>query len=561
MNKSKEEKYREIFYAEAFDSFEQLNELFTFLEQDPNDTSSIESIFRITHTMKGNAMALGMQEIANLSHSMEDVFSLIKSGDLKITKGIFNLVFEANDKLGELIRALKSGEKPDATQSVNDLKDLLANPEKFKDEEQIDTGNAKSNKQVKGVNFSDQIQVPVKKLDNLLDLVGELIIEKDIVQSQFEHNGSSRKFKRLNRITSDMQYAIMDVRLVQIEVLFGKFHRIVRDVAELEGKEVSLELSGTEIEIDRNILKAVSDSLVHIVRNSVSHGIESSDIRKQKQKELNGLIKLSARSEKDFVVIEVEDDGKGMDPDKIAAKAVEKGLVTNEYINAISDKEKIALIFLPGFSGAEKVTEVSGRGVGMDVVKRSTESIGGQVNIESVVDRGSKISLFLPSSMAVKGALLFMQHNQEFCIPLSNTEAVLTVERSEIHKVGRGLMINYLGDTVSLIYLNDVFNLNNMSEINEFGSLQRTYEQDDKKKINNIILLNQREKRLGIVVDQFLHQKEIVEKPLSKPIDKLELFSGATILGTGNVCLVINTSVLFESLFSERSSNKLAISG
>jgi len=569
--KSKEKKYQEMFYAEAYESQDELNKLFTDLEKHPENSQAIEAIFRITHTLKGNAMAIGLEGIAELSHVLEDIFSFVKEKKLSLEKTHFNDIFRANDKLGELIEAIKSEEEIPFKGLIEKLHLILENSIETasnemntieeKNETNIETNtHDKEENFSKDIHFSDQVQVPVRKLDNLLNLVGELIIEKDTIIAQ-NSSSNTNEFKRLHRITSDMQYAIMDIRLVQMELLFNKFHRIVRDVSEIEEKNVNLHLSGSEIEIDRNILRVISDSLVHLVRNAISHGIESQSQRSKAGKNAEGSVHLKARNEKDTVFIEVIDDGKGIDPQIITNKAIEKGIITQELSDSLTDNEKMHLIFEAGFSNAEKVTEISGRGVGMDVVKRSTESIGGQVLISSEIGVGTTITLMLPSSMAVKGALLFEQNEQEYAVPLSYTEAVVSVQIGRIHRVGAGLMTNYLEKTIPLVFLDDVFSLNKISQLGNAGSLQRSLnKQFDSSNEVNVIILNYNDKYIGIVVDKLLQQKEIVEKPLSKPLDKFELFTGATILGNGNVCLVINITALLDNIFKERRNMQITYS-
>lgn len=577
MFKSKEKKYLEMFYAEAYEAQEELNQLFTFLEKNPDDQESIEAIFRITHTIKGNSMAIGLDGIGELSHSLEDIFTYVNDNKVKLGKDFFTLLFRCSDKLGEMIESIKSG-NPVSYQGLLAKLDLykekhfqeadqVAHPSETNPEEldkEITTKDEVMEQNVSvevgstSISFSDQVQIPVQKLDGLLNLVGELIIEKDTIIAKNQTRSNSNEFKRLHRITSDMQYAIMDARLVQVGSLFNKFHRIARDVSEIESKEVNLELIGTEIEIDRNILKTMSDSLVHLVRNAISHGIESSDERIKNGKPEEGTVTLKARNEKDTVLIEVSDDGAGIDPLVIKEKAIEKGIVSQEYADTLSDKELMYLVFESGFSNAETINEISGRGVGMDVVRRSTESIGGQVVLDSKVGVGSTFTLKLPSSMAVKGALLFEQDHQEYAVPLSYTESVVSISQMEIHKIGRGLMANYQDKTMPLVFLRDAFDAGAMELIHENGGLQRSFDSiKGKGEEVKVIVVNYNEKYLGIVVDKLLQQKEIVEKPLSKPLDTVELFSGATILGNGNVCLVLNVATIIDHTFSEKRTMKV----
>lgn len=582
----KENEYKEIFLAEAQGAHEELNNLFTELEKDINSKSAINSIFRITHTLKGNAMGMGFTEIAELSHVMEDVFNEVKSSRLILDAGIFNSLFKANDILGQLINSLNTGETVRYKGIKTKLEVLLKNarPESAGSEktEIVSAENAGNAIQLpadpvipealaeEGLNASDTIeqkivlsdvvQVPVRKLDALLNIIGELIIEKDtLVALNIERGYQSTDLARLHRITSDLQYSVMDVRLVQIGFLFNKFHRVLRDVAVLENKKVDLVLEGTEIEIDRNILKIMSDSLVHLVRNSVSHGIESPQKRLERGKPETGRVTLKASNEKDTVFIEVRDDGNGIDLEVIKRKALEKGLISQDYAKVISDDEVMMCLFEPGFSNAEKITEVSGRGVGMDVVRGAVESIGGKISINTELGKGSVFTLSLPSSMAVKGALLFELNNQSFAIALTHTEAVISLKKEDIHKISSGLISQYLGKTISIIFMNDLFEMKNMHNTLEEGAFHKTFDGLESGQKLDVVIVSYNRNLVGFVVDKLMQQKEIVEKALESPVQNIELFSGATILGDGNVCLVLDVAGILKNLFKEKMSAKIEI--
>ena len=639
---SKEEEYKEMFMAEALDNYEELNKLFTNLEKDVQNKKIVDHIFRITHTLKGNAMGMGFEAIAELAHVMEDIFSEVKSGKIDLDDDLFNSLFKANDKLGELIDAINTGKKvsykgirtklsvylkklledqgadnatpqtafsentpnipkqpisnqenpndkphskaEESNQTLNDASQVSQEPvihelpEENTDTEQlpegpltvpiavdlegeeaqeldhlVEEGEEVESSETK-IAFSDLVQVPVRKLDNLLNLVGELIIERDsLIAASAERGYGSNMFARLQRITSDLQYGVMDVRLVQVGFLFNKFHRIIRDVASIEKKKVDLVLEGTENEIDRNILKIMSDSLVHVIRNSVSHGIEKPSERITRGKPERGKVILRARNEKDSVIIEIEDDGNGINAQAIGKKAVQKGIITEDYLKKATTDDLIMLIFEPGFSNAESITEVSGRGVGMDVVKRATESIGGHIRVMTKVGEGSTFQLCLPSSMAVKGALLFEHDQQEYAVALSFTEAVVSLYKKDIHKIGNSLMASYLDETISIVFLNDLYKVRDLSDSALDRILHESYEQLDADKKLDVLITSYQGRYVGFVVDKLLQQKEIVEKTLAPPIDHVGLISGATILGNGNVCLVLDIANILNQLFKEKT--------
>lgn len=566
--KSREEEYIEMFRAEAHENYEDLNRLFTELENDLNNQSIVDSIFRITHTLKGNAMGLGLERIAELGHVLEDVFGAVKNKQLVLDATLFNYLYKANDKLGALIAAIGTDEKvsykgiatkikvalrklKEAEQKVQEpAKEEIQQEEKEPKVEVVAKEPEESVVETSGISFSDYINVSVEKLDNLLNITGELIVEKDSLISRASEGGLSVDYSRLHRIISDLQYGIMGVRLVPLGFMFNKFQRVVRDVAVLESKEIELSLEGTEIEIDRNILKIISDSLVHLIRNSISHGIESAEERQQSGKPSKGNVKLSASNEKESVIIKVIDDGKGINSEVIAEKAVSKGLITREEVEKLSVNEQLELIFLPGFSNAETITEVSGRGVGMDVVKRAVESIGGSVQIDTTVGEGTEMQLVLPVSLALKAALLFEVGANSYAIPLTYIESVIAIKKDQLRKLNDGVIYNHMGQTIFLTFLNDTFYPQSQQSANEH--LKKI---DENEKLN-VIIISYENKMIGFVVDNLLQQKEIVEKILSPPLDNISLFSGASILGDGSVCLVINVpGILKESLTEKTKKN------
>jgi len=403
------------------------------------------------------------------------------------------------------------------------------------------------------ITFSDLVQVPVRKLDHLLNLVGELIIERDRIIANNGNDKGSNEFSRLNRISSDLQYSVMDVRLVQGGFLFNKFHRVVRDAAASENKKVSLKLSGTETEIDRNVLQIISDSLIHLIRNAIGHGIEIPDDRRKINKSEEGIIHLKAKNESDAVIITIEDDGNGIEASRIKEKAISKGLLTYEFAAQLTDQEIIHYIFEPGFSTMEKVTAISGRGVGMDVVKKAIDSIGGNISIESKPGVGTKVMLRLPSSMAVKGTLLFSLNNDEYAIPLAYTEAVVSFFKTDIHKVGKGLVATHLDKTISIVFLKDLFQLGFNEKLSD-KSLHKTFDSLHPEVQLDIVVVEFNNRTVGLVVDKLLQQKEIVEKPLMKPVDSVRFISGVTILGNGHVCLVLNVSAIVNFIFTQSFS-------
>ena len=576
--KNKEEEYKEIFMGEALSSFEEVNRLLTNLERDLNDKNTIHALFRITHTLKGNAAGMGYTGIAEMSHVLEDLFGEVRDGRIALNTDLFNSVYKGVDVLGSLINAVKDQtdvkykgiktklevmikrakeeEKTPSTASAASFDSLTnfeteesANVESEK-KESSSSGETESHFDDNKLTFSDLVQVPVRKLDNLLNLVGELIIEKDrILASQASGLHASNEYSRLSRISSDLQYSVMDVRLVQVGFLFNKFHRVVRDAAAIEKKNVVLKLEGADTEIDRNVLQVISDSLIHLIRNCVGHGIETPEVRKNVGKSETGVITLSARNETDAVIIEISDDGQGLNYEKIKSKAIAKKLISEEEVSRLSKEDLSMLIFEPGFSTMEQVTAISGRGVGMDVVKKTLDSIGGTINLVSTEGQGTVIQLTLPSSMAVKSSLLFELDKEVYAIPLAYTESVISLYKTDIHKAGGGLVATHLGKNIAIVFLEDVFNQNTELLGYSTNILQKSFDKVHPEQKLEIVVCSFNNRTVGFVVDRLLQQKEIVEKPLMKPVDRIKFISGVTILGSGNVCLVLNVPHILQFIF------------
>lgn len=564
----KDQEYREIFLAEALENYTEINRLLTVLEKNVGDIKAVQALFRITHTLKGNSTGMGYDKIAELAHAMEDFFGEVRDGRIRLGSDIFSSVFKAADVLGELIDAIKTprevkfrGIKAKLEILIREAKagspDLPENSPETDTTSRTkpgddDTDNSEYDPEADSTNvtFSDLVQVHVKKLDNLLNLVSELVIERDRIIANSTGIHSANEFSRLNRISSDLQYSVMDVRLVQVGFLFNKFHRIVRDAATKEDKRVNLRLEGTETEIDRNILQVISDSLIHLIRNSVGHGIESPDTRKEKGKTGEGNVTLSASSESDRVLIKISDDGAGIDSDRIKRKAIEKGIITEQEASQLSDRDLIKLIFEPGFSTMDSVTAISGRGVGMDVVKKALDSIGGSIHVESVVGEGTIFILSLPSSMAVKATLLFDLNSQIYAIPLSYTESVISIFKTDIHKAANGLITVHLNNTIHIVFLSDFFDQSRGKSRSKYASFDQLHPEQKLE----IVVVSFGGKRIGLVVDKLLQQKEIVEKPLRKPFDNISFLSGVTILGNGNVCLALSIPGIVQSILNNQSS-------
>jgi len=425
-----------------------------------------------------------------------------------------------------------AGKIEDAAKKVSEILKVEVKPhiggtEKIKIEEKTCTTDG-SKTSIKSV---QSVRVSIERLDSLMNLVGELIINKiRLMQLASTHKLDvlEETLASLNRLTNDLQEEIMASRMVPIEQIFNRFPRMVRDLAKKEEKDIELVLVGGDIELDRTVLDEIGDPLVHILRNCVDHGIELPEVRKQIGKKPKGTITLTARREKNHVVIEAKDDGKGIDPQKMRDSAVKKGLMSQEEATKLSDTEAINLSFLPGFSTAEKVTEISGRGVGMDVVRTKIGGMGGSIKLDSVVGKGTTIVLKLPLTVAIIHSLMVKVGKDIYAIPITNVIRDLSIKKKEIKTIKGEEVILIRGEVLPIVRLHKLF------DIKSNGSEELL-----------VVVVERAGNNVGLVVDQVIGQQEVIIKNLDNNILKgVKGFAGATILGDGNVALILDVGTL-----------------
>jgi two-component system, chemotaxis family, sensor kinase CheA len=376
----------------------------------------------------------------------------------------------------------------------------------------------------------ETIRVSTANLDNMMNLVGELVINKGrLLQISRQHNIPELKeaTDTLDKSISSLQDEVMRTRMVKIERVFSKFPRMVRDLSRKLNKDIDFKIEGQDTELDRTILDDISDPLVHLVRNAVDHGIESSQERKKAGKSETGYIKLSARREKNNVIIEIEDDGKGLDLELLKKKALERGIITQPEIENLTDDEIRMLIFISGFSTKEKVTEISGRGVGMDAVKATVERLGGKVRVYSRTGECTKIRIDLPPTVAIIKSLLIEVGPETYAIPISNVVKALSVDNDN-YKLVKGTPLLYVNNKlIPIVELKEAFNL-------EYKKLEKEI----------AIIVEKENEEVGLIVDSIIDQQEIVIKPLTRIFSNSKGFSGVTILGDGRVIPILDVSTL-----------------
>ena len=542
---AREQEYREMFMAEALEYYDAMSRHISELERNPTDVPALNELFRLMHNLKSNARAMGHLPIGEVAHHMETIFGLIRDRQRTFSGSLVPVIFAGIDALGNMIRAVGQDQPlPDALLLLENLDRLVRGEEPIFEDNQAEADEDANRK----LELSDLVYIQVKKLDNLLNLVGELVIDRDRILTLAQELGNpalQATAQHLFRISDDLQYSVMDARLVGVGVLLNKFPRVVRDVATAERKEVELTLSGQDVQIDRNILQIITDALLHLVRNAVGHGLETPAERQAAGKPAAGQLTLSALTERDDVLIQVQDDGRGINTDAVRRKAIERGLTTAATAAHFSEREVWAFLFEPGFSMAREVTDISGRGVGLDVVKLAIDSLGGQLRVDSEMGQGTTFTLVLPTSIAVKGALLVELNGRAYAVPLMHTDTVLALRSHQLHIVNGLLITNLQEESVPVVPLRHLLHA-------EGDDLLPPATKVDLEGSQQVLVVSYNGRRLGLIVDRFLRQQSIVIKPLSKPLDTVDLFGGVTLLGSGQVCLVLDVPALTRLFLAKR---------
>ncbi len=400
---------------------------------------------------------------------------------------------------------------------------------------------------------SDTIRVSQAKLEQFMNIVAELIISKTMISHLVERlvpmvNGHqaagvakelAHASVHLDQVSKEIQSSVLGIRMVPVKTVFSKFPRMLRDLAKNSGKKIDLQLVGEDTEIDKSIIEELGDPMIHLIRNSADHGIELPEARVKAGKSEVGTVILRARHEGDSVIVEIEDDGKGIDPAVIRAKAVEKGLMTRDQADGMSDEEVIELIFAPGFSTAAKVTDISGRGVGMDVVRSNVRKLNGRVGVRSTVGKGSIFTIKLPLTLAIIDALLVRSGNQVFALPGTSVEETLIIPPDSISHLTSRQAINLRGEVLGVCRLTHLLK----SPIGDQAL--------DESEGMSVVVVSAAGRRMGIVVDAFVRRQEVVIKPLAPYLASLPGISGASIMGDGGVVLILDPSELLQLAVQE----------
>ncbi|MDP1809447.1 MAG: hybrid sensor histidine kinase/response regulator [Actinomycetota bacterium] len=595
------------FKLEADEHLQAMNELLLKLEKNKDNSavqSLIEEVFREAHSLKGAARAVDAGVIESVAHGVENVFATAKRGEIETGPALFDLLYEALDRISAGLAALAEGCEPE--DETGDLLQRLESAAKVgvrktarrADRVKPDSGSKPTDAEPRvtkskgGVPLEETIRVSTRKLDALMTHVEELLVSKirteqrlaelkdiksalgdwhkswlktrgsydrmrrnsdadfpDVIEflarnsqnlktawleTNNLHQDLSKDTMRLSLITEDLQEDIRRVRMLPVATIFNSYGRMVRDLAREQGKQVELVITGSETELDKKVIEGIKDPLMHMLRNSIDHGIEKSEMRIAKGKPPGGTIWLSACQQGNGILIEVEDDGGGIDVGRVKETALARGLISSQELKTLTDEDAHYLIFYSGFSTASTITNVSGRGVGLDVVKKNIEQLNGLVNISTRRQGGTRFSINLPLTLSTSRVLLVNCCGEIYAIPTSSVERIVRVAKKDIYTVGTKETIDVSGRSLSLVRLAQ------MLELPE----QTAAAAEDKL---SVIILGTAEKRVAFAVDALEGETEIVIKSLGKMMARVRNVSGATILGTGKVVIILNIGDMIKS--------------
>ncbi|HED08231.1 MAG TPA: chemotaxis protein CheA [Ignavibacteria bacterium] len=578
----------ESFIIESKEILEKLDVDLIKLENNSTDNELLNEVFRYFHTIKGTSGFLGLDQLTKVTHRCEDILNKLRKGDAVLTTELMDGILEAYDRIKELLSCIETNQNEDVeidetvkllTNLINQLEgknnpvekvekidENIVAPEKSDttelNEEEISLKAAeenlteqktetktlavqKSSSVSTAKKAENNIRVDVERLDELLNIASELVLGRNRlaqVNSEFLIEYEGTKFSRdladatklIDLMTNELQLVVMKTRMVKIGKVFNRFPRVVRDLAKENQKEIKLIIKGEDTELDKTLIEEINDPLVHLVRNSVDHGIETPEARKKAGKNPVGTIILSAEQEGNLIIISIEDDGNGINPDIIKEKAISKGLLTKDKAKELSKLEVFNLIFLPGFSTAEVVTKVSGRGVGMDVVKTNVTKLRGLINIESVLGEGTKIIIKLPLTLAIIPGMVVKLNSETIVIPLNSVIETFRIHIEDIHTINGHEAIKRRDGVIPLVAID--------------GMLYKKEDKDNIKIWQYIVVVGIAEKKFGIKVDELLGQKEVVIKSLGNFLGNINGIAGSTIMGDGTVVMIIDISELIHKI-------------
>ncbi len=560
------------FIIEAQEILDRLGEQLVSLEQAPDDADQLNAVFRGFHTLKGGAGFLAIHAMVELCHAAEDTLGKARSGEISLLAQHFDAAQQSLDYLQSMLDAVSAGREPThappaliaqfdahgappvvaaapvAAMGGGDLisedefehlldalhgdaapgaKPLPANPAPAPASPAAPKAAAAAKP---AAEVEHTVRVDTKRLDAIVNLIGELVLSRNrlkTLRTRLRDEELDRAVSTLDIATARLQSAVMRTRMQPVGKVFSRFPKVARDVARSLQKEVDLELVGAETELDRNLVEALADPLVHLVRNAIDHGVESPALREASGKQRSGHVRLSAQQEGDYVSIEVQDDGAGIDPERLREKAREKGLIDAEAAARLSTDECLHLIFLPGFSTKAEVTDISGRGVGMDVVQSRIRELSGTIQIQSELGRGSRFMIRVPLTLAILPTLLVQAGEHVYALPLARVVEVLHAPQTSLGWFDGRAVLDRRSHTLPLVDLRRWLGV-----------------EPSPAALLTVVLLQAGEARFGLVVDQVRGREEVVIKPLPRALRGLPGYAGATLIGDGRMALILDVDGL-----------------
>lgn len=517
-------KHKDAFLAESANHVENMNSSLLKLEKTPNDINLFFEIFRATHTLKSMSATMGFKQVAELCHAIEDLLDAVRHENFPISK-CTDLLFECFDMLSASIKEISTSETELDTQVlVERIRSLLNGDGNITKQETRPAKKIAS----PAIEKLKTIEVKVDRLDTLMKLVEELLVNRiklELLRETINNHELTAAVDNLGRYITDLQYIVMQVRLVPIGYLFNRFPRMVRDLAKSQKKDIDLKIEGGDIELDRTLIDEIGESLTHLIRNAIDHGLEDTEARAKTKKPQRATILLSANRTKEFVQIEVSDDGLGLDLPKIKSEAIKKHIISA----SASDEDIMSSIF-KGVSTSKKITDLSGRGLGLSIVKQKIDSIGGSIQIKSKLGAGTSFFIRIPLTLAVIKVLFIEVSNQIYAIPINNIERLLTVSAEEIKGLLNFNAIVYQERDIPVTHLSRLFATE--------SQIMESYP---------VVVIKQGENRFGLVVDGLLSTQEVVIKPLTKVVKDNKYFSGTALIGSGEMVLILDVDQLFLS--------------
>ncbi|MFC3656263.1 chemotaxis protein CheA [Xanthomonas hyacinthi] len=563
------------FIIEAQEILDRLGEQLVSLEQAPEDSDQLNAVFRGFHTLKGGAGFLAINAMVELCHAAEDTLGQARAGQATLQARHFDAAQQSLDYLQSMLDAFGSGSEPPRAppqliaqfatsgeetavvpglgKSTAPAASQSADPEMISDDEfealldnlhgaappsakpqlspvPIPAAPKAAAAPTKAAEPEHTVRVDTKRLDAIVNLIGELVLSRNRLKTlrvRLRDEELDRAVSSLDIATARLQSAVMRTRMQPVGKVFSRFPKVARDVARSLNKEVELELIGADTELDRNLVEALADPLVHLVRNAIDHGVEAPALREASGKPRSGHVRLSAQQEGDYVSIEVQDDGAGIDPERLRAKAREKGLIDPEAAARLTTEECLHLVFLPGFSTKSEVTDISGRGVGMDVVQSRIRELSGQIQIQSELGRGSRFLIRVPLTLAILPTLLVQAGDTVYALPLARVVEVLHAPRRSLGWFDGRAVLDRQSHTLPLVDLRQWLNI----EAPQLPLL-------------TVVVVQAGESRMGLVVDQVRGREEVVIKPLPRALRGLPGYAGATLIGDGRLALILDVDGL-----------------